>query len=121
MARKDRKVRLVRRPMPTVDLMRVPVALGFSVQPGEATLLNLTSGAGGRLKLVVCEGEVLDFPPLPDQPSPHFKFAPQAPLADFLNRYSLAGGSHHLGMGYGQHASTLEKIAQILGVEYVRV
>jgi L-arabinose isomerase len=122
LARHDEPVRVVRTSLE--EIMSVPVApllLAFGLEPGEATLVSLTTVDRGRLRLVVAEGEVADFPYLPALQRPHFKFRPDGELCDFLTRFSEAGGSHHQALAYGRWAGTVEKIAGLLGLECVRV
>jgi L-arabinose isomerase len=121
LARVDEPVRLVRSTLGLVDLRVPPLLLAFSLEPGDVTLVSLVTGPSGRLKLVATEGTVVDFPYLPDLGRPHYKFAPAAPLGEFLTRYSEAGGSHHLALAYGHWAGTVQKLAALLGVEYARV
>ncbi|MGE5602460.1 MAG: hypothetical protein ACM30E_05390, partial [Nitrososphaerales archaeon] len=118
MARKDEPVWALRSTLGLVDLRVAPILLAFSLQPGDVTLVSLVTGPGGRLKLVATEGQVLDFPYVPDMGRPHYKFAPNAPLADFLTRFSQAGGSHHQALAYGHWAGTVEQIATLLGVDF---
>lgn len=118
MARSDEPIWLLRSTLDLFDVQFQPLLLAFSLKPGEATLVSLTTAWNGKLKLVVSEGEVLDFPYVADFCRPHFKFKPDKPLADFLNRFSMAGGSHHLAMAYGRWATTLEKFATLAGIEY---
>ncbi len=117
MARRDEPIRIVRSTLGLVDLRADPLLLAFSLEPGDVTLVSLTTLAGGRLKLVVAEGEVLDFPYVPDMERPHYKFRPRGELCDFLTRFSTEGGSHHQALAYGHWASTVEKIAALLGIE----
>jgi L-arabinose isomerase len=121
LARKDRPVRLVRSGFTLSNLKYRPASLSFSLEPGEATLLSLTTSANGKAKFVVTEGKVEDFPPLDDIRSPHFKFAPFGPLSDFLTQYSMEGGSHHQALAYGRRAGAIAKVASILGVECAMV
>ncbi len=121
MARKDEPIWALRSTLGLVDLRVAPVLLAFSLEPGDVTLVSLVTGPGGRFKLVATEGQVVDFPYVADMGRPHYKFAPAAPLADFLTRYSLAGGSHHQALVYGHWAGTVEKIATLLGVDYARI
>jgi L-arabinose isomerase len=123
MARKDAPIHLLRSTLGLIDLKVAPLLLGFSLEPGDVTLLSLTTVAGGRLRFVVAEGEVMDFPYVADLGRPHYKFRPDGAdgLYGFLTRFSLAGGSHHQALAYGHWGSTLEKVASLLGVEYVRV
>ncbi len=121
MARRDEPVHVVRASLGLVDLRVEPILLAFSLEPGEATLVALQTVAGGKLRLIATEGRVLDFPYVADLARPHFKFAPEAPLGEFLTRFSQAGASHHQAMAYGHWASTVEKTAALLGVDFVRV
>lgn len=123
MARKDEPVHLLRSTLGLVDLRVAPLLLAFSLEPGPVTLLSLTTVANGKLRFVVTEGEVVDFPYVADLGRPHYKFRPESPdgLSGFLNRFSLAGGSHHQALAYGHWAATLEKIATLLGIPCIRV
>ncbi len=106
------------------DIMSVPIApvlLAFTLAPGDATLVSLTTSSEGKLKLIVTEGQVLDFPYIPDLARPHFKFAPSGDLCEFLTRFSREGGSHHQALAYGRWASTVEKLAQLLNIPCARV
>jgi L-arabinose isomerase len=121
MARQDEPIHAVRSTLGLIDLRFDPVLLAFSLQPGEATLVSLTTTAGGRLKFVVTEGEVADFPYVADLGRPHYKFRPDGELCAFLTRFSLEGGSHHQALAYGRWAGTVAKIAALLGIEYAHV
>ncbi|HEY53150.1 MAG TPA: arabinose isomerase, partial [Caldilineae bacterium] len=113
MARKDEPVHLLRSALDLVDLRHAPLLPAFSLEPGPATLVSLTTVAEGQLKFIVTEGEVVDFPYVADMGRPHYKFRPQGDLSDFLTRFSLAGGSHHQAMAYGCWAGAVEKIAAL--------
>ena len=117
LARKDRPVRLVGDKLGIADLRVPPVLLSFSLEPGEVTLLSLTTLAGGRFKFIVAEGQVLDFPPIPAITRPHCKFSPDGDLCDFLTRFSMEGGSHHQALAYGRLSGVIEKIGKLLGIE----
>jgi L-arabinose isomerase len=122
MARKDEPVHVLSSSLEAIMNVRTPpVLLAFSLEPGEVTLVSLTTGADGRLKLVATEGRILDFPYLPDMQRPHYKFQPDGELCDFLTRFSTEGGSHHQALAYGQWAATVEKIAAMMGIAYARV
>jgi L-arabinose isomerase len=121
MARTDEPVHLLRSDLGLVDLRVSPLLLAFSLEPGDVTLTSLTTMTDGRVKLVVTEGEVVDFPYLVDLARPHFKFRPDSDLSEFLTRYSLEGGSHHLALVYGRCAGTVQKLAALLGVDCARV
>ncbi len=111
MARADRPVRVVRREG-WVGSGGPSAALAHSLEPGEATLLNLTIGPEGA-QVIIAEAEITDFA-LPDLPTPHFKIALELPIAGFLNNYTQAGGSHHLALAYGRGTTQVLKLARLL-------
>jgi L-arabinose isomerase len=122
MARKDEPVHVLSNSLEAImDVRTPPVLLAFGLEPGEVTLVSLTTGADGRLKFVATEGQVLDFPYLPDLARPHYKFQPDSDLGAFLTRFSKEGGSHHQALAYGRWAGTVEKIAAIMGIAYAHV
>ena len=116
MARKDEPVRLLRSQLGLVKLHTDALLLAFSLEPGDVTLMSLTTGKGGQLQFVVIEGEVVDFPYVPDLARPHYKFRPRGDLRDVLTRFSLAGGSHHHALAYGHWGDTLTHLAELLGI-----
>lgn len=121
MARQDEPIHLLRSTLGMAEVRVDPLLLAFSLQPGEATVVSLTTTAGGRLKLIAAEGQVLDFPYVHDLGRPHCKLQPQGDLCDFLTRFSLEGGSHHQAMAYGHWGSTVLRIASLLGIEAVQL
>ena len=121
MARHDQPVHLLRSSLGLVQVRYAPLLLAFSLEPGEVTLVSLTTTRNGRLKLVATEGEVLDFPYVADLARPHYKFRPACDLRSFLTSFSREGGSHHQALAYGRWAGTVAKVAALLGIEYARV
>jgi L-arabinose isomerase len=121
MARKDEPIHLLRSIQSLVDLRVAPLLLAFSLESGDATLVSLTTVTNGKLKLVVAEGQVVDFPYIADLRRPHYKFRPDGDLSTFLTRFSREGGAHHQALAYGRWAGTVEKMAALLGIECARV
>ena len=121
MARKDEPIHLLRSTLGMAYVSFEPLLLTFSLGPGEATLVSLTTVANGKFKLIVAEGQVVDFPYVADLFRSHYKFQPHGDLNSFLTRFSLEGGSHHQAMAYGRWAGTVEKVAALLGIECARV
>jgi len=121
MARQDEPLWLRRAPQDMVDLRVDPLRLTFSLEPGEATLVSLTTQANGKLKFIVTEGQVVDFPYIAGLSLPHYKFRPDGDLSDVLTLFSMEGASHHQAMAYGRWAVTVEKIAALLGTDCARV
>jgi len=119
LARKDQPVRLMRNPFSMVSLPYAPACLSFALEPGEVTLVSLTTGPAGKLRLIAAQGEVVSFAPLAGARNPQYKFRPNGPLPEFLTAFSLAGGSHHQALAYGRHSQAVRKVAQMLGVECI--
>src|SRR6266702_4657679 len=74
-ARSDRPVKLIKRPLGIGRLADPPTFL-FQLQPGPATLATLVSLEGDRFRLVVAEGVNLDSQELPALEMPYGQFRP---------------------------------------------
>jgi L-arabinose isomerase len=119
-ARADRPVRLIKRPLGIGRLGDPPTFL-FQYQPGPATLASLVSLGGERFRLVVAEGYNLDSQELPALQMPYGQFRPASGLRGCLNGWLAAGGTHHEVMNLGHHAGAWRDFCQLAGVEYVQV
>ena len=114
MARKDRKIPLVARPEPITRTRDRQLALVTSLEKGEATFCALTIdyNAGDNYKIITAHGEIEDFGPLPQLAVPHFKFRPDLPVREFLNRYVELGGPHHNAVCFGDASDILRAFAE---------
>jgi L-arabinose isomerase len=119
-ARSDRPVRLIKRPLGIGRLDDPPTFL-FQYQPGPATLATLVSLEGERFRLVVAEGENLDSQELPALEMPYGQFRPASGLRECLNGWLAAGGPHHEVMNLGHHATSWRIFCQLTGIEFVQV
>jgi L-arabinose isomerase len=119
-ARTDRPVRLIKRPLGIGRLADPPTFL-FQYQPGPATLATLVNLEGGHFRLVVAEGENLDGPPLPSLEMPYGQFRPSSGLRTCLNGWLAAGGPHHEVMNLGYHAASWRVFCELSGIEFVQV
>jgi L-arabinose isomerase len=119
-ARSDRPVRLIKRPLGIGRLADPPTFL-FQYQPGPATIATLVNLEGGRFRLVVAEGENLDSAPLPALEMPYGQFRPDSGLRECLNGWLAAGGPHHEVMNLGRHAASWRVFCQLTGIEFVPV
>jgi len=119
-ARSDRPVRLIKRPLGIGRLADPPTFL-FQYQPGPATLATLVSLEGERFRLVVAEGDNLDSPELPALEMPYGQFRPASGLRACLNGWLAAGGPHHEVMNLGHHAADWRAFCQLAGIEFVQV
>ena len=106
-------------PFPYGELSDPVVAVG-GMAPGPATLVNLVCIGEGRFRLTAAEVDVAEFPVL-DLTMPHFKIRPAQPVAEFLTKYSEAGGSHHLAIVPGHVAVDVTTLAALSGLECVLI
>jgi L-arabinose isomerase len=119
-ARSDRPVKLIKRPLGIGRLEDPPTFL-FQYQPGPATLATLVSLEGDRFRLVVAEGENLDSQELPALEMPYGQFRPASGLRQCLNGWLAHGGPHHEVMNLGHHAASWRVFCQLTGIEFVQV
>jgi L-arabinose isomerase len=91
------------------------VSVEFKVKTGPVTLLGLTQTAAGGLKLVTAEGESLPGPILRignTNSRVRFGVGP----AEFINRWSMEGPTHHCALGVGHNAVRIRKLASLLKI-----
>jgi L-arabinose isomerase len=119
-ARRDRPVRLIKRPLGIGRLDDPPTFL-FRYQPGPATLATLVSLEGQRFRMVVAEGEILDGPELPALEMPYGQFRPSSGVRACLDGWLRAGGPHHEVLNLGHHAASWRVFCELAGIEYVEV
>jgi L-arabinose isomerase len=101
LARQDRPVRLIKRPLGIGGLEDPPTFL-FQYQTGPATLATLVSLGGERFRLVVCEGEILDTPELPKLEMPYGHFKPDRGVNAAMDEWLRLGGPHHQVLSPGR-------------------
>jgi L-arabinose isomerase len=119
-ARKDRPVKLIDRPLGIGGLGNPPTAV-FSAEPGPATTASLVPLEGEEYRLIVGQGEVLDTPELPRVEMPYFHFRPAAGLRPFMNKWLHNGGTHHFCTNLGLHADRWRYLAELLEVDLVEI
>jgi L-arabinose isomerase len=84
---------------------------------GEALLVNLVPLSGNGFRLIVCPVSMEGAPDSAFPESVRGWMRPTLPIADFLARYSLLGGTHHAALVYGEKVDTLRTFAEILGFD----
>src|SRR5829696_1843786 len=115
-ARDDRPVRLIKRPIAIGGLDDPPTFL-FEYQPGPATLATLVALGGESFRLVVCEGENLDGPDLPGLEMPWGRFRPDVGVRACLDAWLRLGGPHHQVMHLGRHTDSWRAFCEQAGIE----
>jgi len=118
LARADRPVRLIKRPLGIGGLDDPPTFL-FQYRPGPATLATLVSLGGERFRLLVCEGEMLDTPELPALEMPYGRFRPDKGVRASMDAWLRLGGPHHQVLNPGRHAQAWRTFSELAGLEFV--
>lgn len=116
-ARKDRPIRLIDRPLGIGGLDNPPTVL-FQAQPGIATLVSLVSVSGGRFRLVCCTGEILDTEEMPNVEMPYFHFKPEKGVSRNQELWLENGGTHHQCLHLGDVTRRWRMFCQLSGIEF---
>ena len=106
---------LMKKPMPWVAAGDPVVAVG-RFKAGDAVLVNLAPRGGNEFALIVAPVAVMDVPG-EDRMTDAIRgwIKPGLPLADFLERYSREGGTHHSAIVYGNVAQDMVRFAAMMG------
>lgn len=111
LARKDRKVRLLKKDFWTSGVEPY-TGMHFTLEPGPVTLSSITNNQDGNFFYINYETQILDMEPFEKFDIPHWVIQLDEPVEDFMNSYSLAGGTHHLAACPGHNSSIISKLAQ---------
>jgi L-arabinose isomerase len=117
LARDDRPVRLIKRPLGIGGLDDPPTFL-FQYRTGPATLATLIALGGERFRLLVSEGEVLDTAELPHLEMPYGHFRPDSGLRACVDTWLRLGGPHHQVLNPGRQAGAWRTFSELAGLEF---
>ncbi|MGI8714372.1 MAG: L-fucose/L-arabinose isomerase family protein [Solirubrobacteraceae bacterium] len=120
LARTDRPVRLIDRPLGIGGLENPPTPV-FSAVPGAATTAALIPLEGEAYRLLVGRGEVLDTPELPNVEMHYFHFAPDQGMEPFMDSWLELGGPHHFVTNLGDHTERWRRFAELLELDYEEI
>jgi L-arabinose isomerase len=96
------------------------LSVEMSVKHGPVTMLSVVQTADGQLKFLIAEAESVKGPILEiGNTNSRYRFSIGA--RRFINDWNAQGPAHHCAIGIGHMASKLEKLAQLLKMEAVRV
>src|SRR3954453_7088362 len=116
LAREDRPVRLIKRPLGIGGLGDPPTFL-FQYATGPMTLACLISLGGEKFRLLAVEREILDTEALPALEMPYGFFRPDTGLRDCMNAWLRLGGPHHQVLNPGHHAEAWRVFCELAGME----
>jgi len=102
------------------------VSVEAEVKNGPITILGLTQTRDGKLKFVCSEGWSIPGPRLRiGNTNSRLRFTPNADdpfdVANWMNAWTNQAPTHHVALGIGHHCSTLQKLAQILKMDFKAV
>lgn len=96
------------------------VSVEMAVKHGPVTLLSVIERPGGKLGLLVAEGESVAGPILEiGNTNSRYRFACGARA--FVNQWNFHGPAHHCAVGIGHLSSKIAKLASLLAIDFIRV
>lgn len=101
---------------------RRPAVPVFQMEPGDVTLVSISESPGApserRFRLLATSAEIVECPRYSVPAVPYSMARPAAPLPEFLEQYSLRGGTHHVALLYGKRQEELRLLARLAGMDY---
>lgn len=119
-ARKDRPIKLIDRPLDIGDRDNPPTPV-FSIQPGLATLTSLVAVEGGSYRMIVSRGMILDCDEIPGIPMNYSFFKPENGIRKSMDSWLAYGGTHHEVLFLGDPSRRIKMLCKMLDIEYCEV
>jgi L-arabinose isomerase len=92
----------------------------FKIKEGPITMLGITQNAEGKFRFVIGEG-FSKKGPIPPTGNTNTRGFFEPTTKEFVKKWVMEGPTHHYALGVGHHAKTIQKIADVLGIESVIV
>ena len=119
-ARKDRRIKLIDRPLDIGDRDNPPTPI-YSAEPGPGTIASLVPVEGNHFRLVVSPGTILDTEELPNMRMNYTFFRPNTGVKSAMNNWLRYGGTHHQVLFLGDVTNKFKMLCHIMGIEYIEV
>jgi L-arabinose isomerase len=116
-ARKDRPIKLIDRPLDIGDRENPPTPI-FSIQPGPATLVSLVAIEGSAYRVVVSLGTILDTEEIPGIPMNYSFFKPDNGIRKSMDNWLALGGTHHEVLFLGDQTRRIRMFCEMKNLEY---
>jgi L-arabinose isomerase len=88
----------------------------FQIKEGPITMLGISSNYAGKFKFILGEGQSVRGP-IPPTGNTNTRGFFEPDVKTFLKRWVAEGPTHHFALGVGNHAHTIGKIGEVLGLE----
>lgn len=99
-----------------------PVVAYGRFKPGNVVFVNIAPGKNNTYSLIVSSGEMLDIDSEDKmRDTIHGWFRPSMDISDFLERYSMAGGTHHAVLVYGDRLKEIIKFGDLMSWKIVEI
>jgi L-arabinose isomerase len=96
------------------------LSVEMSVKHGPVTLLSVVEQAGGKLMMLVAEGNSVSGPILQvGNTNSRYKFPCGA--RNFVNSWNSYGPAHHCAVGVGKISSKIKKLGMLLNLDVIQV
>ena len=96
------------------------LSVEMSVKLGPVTLLSVVEQVGGKLMLLVAEGESVSGPILQiGNTNSRYQFPCGA--RNFVNSWNSHGPAHHCAVGVGKTSSKIKKLGMLLNLDVVQI
>jgi len=96
------------------------LSVEMSVKNGPVTLLSVVEKQGGKLMMLVAEGESVAGPILQiGNTNSRYRFP--VGVRNFVNSWNQQGPAHHCAVGVGHISTKIEKLGALLGMDVVKI
>lgn len=119
LAHPEKPIRIKPRKFAWGQCQRIPTPV-FQMRPGVVTLISISEmPASAREKgfqLLSTRAEIIEAQEHTELSVPYSRLRIEQPLSTFLEKYSYAGGMHHVAIAYGDITAEMKMLARYTGI-----